>query len=256
MGSTMGLDYLSVAEARDLPGLRLVLSANVPGPWGESAKAVFRARNVPFVPVRQEVLQPNEELVAWTGIRNAPVAVYNDEPPQTGWLEIVLMAERLGSGPSLLPDDPLDRALAMGISSEICSPGGLGWTRRLEMMLPHDNESWTDNIRRGYGLSREAVDQAPDRIAAILKGLSKQLRLQRERGLEYLVGSRLSACDIHWACFSYMVASLSEANCPMPATMRRLYDAVSDHTRAVLDPELVRHRDMVLERHVGLPLSF
>jgi glutathione S-transferase len=252
----MGLDYLSVAEARDLPGLRLVLSAHVPGPWGESAKAVFKARGVPFVPVFQEILAPNEELVAWTGIRNAPIAVYDDEPPQTGWHEIVLMAERLGSGPSLLPDDPLDRALAMGISSEICSPGGLGWTRRLEMMVTRDNRNWTDNIRRGYGLSPDAVADAPERIASILKGLSEQLRRQRDRGLEYLVGSRLSACDIHWACFSYMVSSLSETNCPMPANMRRLYDAVSDHTKAALDPALVRHRDMVLERHVGLPLSF
>ncbi len=30
-------EYLDVAEARDLPGLRLALTVGVPGPWGEVA---------------------------------------------------------------------------------------------------------------------------------------------------------------------------------------------------------------------------
>jgi glutathione S-transferase len=37
-------EYLSVAEAREQPGLRLVLSVGVPGPWGEAAKALFHGR--------------------------------------------------------------------------------------------------------------------------------------------------------------------------------------------------------------------
>ncbi len=35
------MKYLSVEEAIDMPGLRLVLTAGVPGPWGESAKAIL-----------------------------------------------------------------------------------------------------------------------------------------------------------------------------------------------------------------------
>ena len=42
------MEYLSVAEARHLPGLRLVLTASVPGPWGQAAKAVLGFRSVGY----------------------------------------------------------------------------------------------------------------------------------------------------------------------------------------------------------------
>src|SRR5579875_3009790 len=123
------MNYISVAEAREMPGLRLVLTAHMPGPWGEAAKFVLAARNVEFVPVEQRAMEKNEDLFAWTGMRNAPIAVFDDEPPQSTWHEILLLAERLGSGPSLIPDDEIDRALMMGFSTEICGPDGFGWSR-------------------------------------------------------------------------------------------------------------------------------
>jgi hypothetical protein len=33
------VQYRTVSEARNMPGLRLVLTAGVPGPWEESAKS-------------------------------------------------------------------------------------------------------------------------------------------------------------------------------------------------------------------------
>lgn len=252
----MGLDYVSVAEAREQRGLRLVLTAGFPGPWGEAAKALFRLRGVPFAPVAQKAMKPNEELVAWTGVRNAPVAVYEDEPPRTGWLEILLLAERLGSGPSLLPDDPVERALALGFSCEICGPEGLGWTRRLEIMAMSTGADPNDPIRRDYGVRPEAAAQAPARTAAILRGLSEQLRRQRERGSEYLVGPRVSACDVHWACFSQMVDPFPPEVSPMRSGVRSVYENLSEEAKAALDPALIRHRDMILERHIGVPLVF
>jgi hypothetical protein len=51
------MKYLSVTEARKLPGLRLVLTANMPGPWGEAAKAVLSVRNVTYVPVAQAAME-------------------------------------------------------------------------------------------------------------------------------------------------------------------------------------------------------
>ena len=50
------IKYLSVAEGRQRSGLRLVLTAGVPGPWSESAKAVLNARKVSSVPVGQLAL--------------------------------------------------------------------------------------------------------------------------------------------------------------------------------------------------------
>ena len=34
------MDYVEIEDARKLSGLRLVLTPGVPGPWGESAKAL------------------------------------------------------------------------------------------------------------------------------------------------------------------------------------------------------------------------
>ena len=42
--------WLSVEEGKALGGLRLVLTAGVPGPWGESAKACFNT--LPSKPFR------------------------------------------------------------------------------------------------------------------------------------------------------------------------------------------------------------
>ena len=41
-------DYLEVADAIGKPGLRLVLTTGVPGPWGESAKGIFDVKGIPY----------------------------------------------------------------------------------------------------------------------------------------------------------------------------------------------------------------
>src|SRR5262249_9517512 len=130
------MDYLPLAEAMNRPGLRLVLTQGIPNPWGEAAKGLFHLRRVAFVPVAQQAGRANRELEAWTGVRNAPVAVLDDERPRDGWAQIVFLAERLGEGPSLVPSLPEDRALAFGLSHELCGENGFGWSRRLMMMAP------------------------------------------------------------------------------------------------------------------------
>jgi hypothetical protein len=34
-----------------------------------------------------QAMEANEELFEWTGMRNAPIAIFNDEPPQSILLE-------------------------------------------------------------------------------------------------------------------------------------------------------------------------
>jgi hypothetical protein len=259
------MKYLSVAEARDLPGLRLVLTAYMPGPWGEAAKAVLGARNVDYVPVEQLAMEKNEDLFAWTGMRNAPIAIYNDEPPQSTWHEILLLAERLGTGPSLIPEDPLDRALSMGFSTEICGPDGLGWSRRLEMMgrasvrnPDPDGGGKYDMSRmtRSYGVNPETIERAPKRMIQIMTALSTQLHKQAKAGSEYLVGKQLSGCDLHWAALSLFVSPLPPEKCAMPDFMRDNYSYLTPELEAALDPILLKHRDMVYDRHIKLPLDF
>jgi len=252
------MDYIPVAEGREMSGLRLVLSVGTPGPWSISARALFGVRNVPYIPVRQEIGGANEELVAWTGRRNAPVAVYESEPAVDNWLDIMVLAERLGRGPSLFPDDPIDRALAVGFSAEICGQGGFGWSRRLSMMgvAPPLEDASLSVIARQYGVRPDAVRNAPERVIGILRGLSQQLRRQRAVGSDYLVGDRLSACDVHWACFSILVRPLPPEACSLTAGMRGMFEAMPDELRAAIDPILIEHRDRIWKRYIGLPLDY
>jgi glutathione S-transferase len=258
------MEYLSVMEARGLRGLRLVLTAHMPGPWGEAAKYIFAARNVEFVPVEQLAMEANDELFDWTGMRNAPVAIYDDDPPQSTWLEILLLAERIGTGPSLIPEDPIERALMMGFSTELCSPDGFAWNRRLEMMArpstrnPSGDTSKYDMSRmtQSYGVTPEAMARAPGRMIAIMRGLSQQLHQQKAKGSDYLIGQQLSACDIHWAAFCGFVAPLPPEQCPMPDFMRDNYTHLTPELAAAFDPILLEHRDRIYQRHIKLPMDF
>ena len=128
------MQYTEPDEARAMGGLRLALTRGVPAPWSESAKAVFKLRNVPFTAVSQLGGEDNEALRAWTGHRNAPVAVYEDEAPRVRWLEIVELAERLGSGAHLLPERIDERMVVIGLTNEIAGESGYAWFGRILML--------------------------------------------------------------------------------------------------------------------------
>ena len=258
------MDYLTVAQARDLPGLRLVLTAGVPGPWGEAAKAVLRQRNVEFAPVAQEAMAPNEDLLAWTGHRNAPIACLDDEAPLTGWLDILHLAERLGSGPSLLPADAEERALCLGFVTEIAGADGFGWNRRhLVIAASLGGSAAIDHtpaplqqVYRSYALSDEAIARAPGRLARIMQALADRLRRQKAAGSPYFIGDSLTALDLYWASFSMMVRPLPLDVNPMPDWLMPLYSHCDPQTEAAIDPILIEHRDHIYERHIGLPLDY
>ena len=259
-------EYLDPEAARDLPGLRLVLTAGVPGPWGEAAKSIFYVKKVDYIPVRQDGGMPNEALEAWTGQVNAPQAVLDDEEARSGWTEILLLAERMSPKPSLIPVEPLERALCFGLSHEICSEDGLGWCRRLQLLAPMlsgpDSESnpalapgRTLASRYGYH-GPEQLEAADERICQILRLFSKQLATQRKAGSGYLVGRSLSAVDIYWATFATLLRPLPHELCPMPEAIRNSYSVLTPSIESTLDEALTKHRDRIYERHLRLPLDF
>lgn len=111
------MKYLSVVQARNLAGLRLVLTAHMPGPWGEAAKAVLSVRQVQYVPVEQAAMQTNDELYAWVGLRNAPVAVLDDEPPQTTPQACDCSASITGASVTLTAGGAMDLAAGSSVSA-------------------------------------------------------------------------------------------------------------------------------------------
>lgn len=251
------MKYVEPKDARAMKGLRLALTVGVPGPWSESAKRIFEFKKIPYVPVAQQAARANEDLVAWTGFRNAPVAVYDDQPPKANWADILALAERLRPQPELLPSGE-DRLIAWGLSAEICAEGGLGWNRRLSMMLAGEKAGagWGGRMNASYGDTPENVANAPARVAEILKLLAARLHAQAAKGSDYFVGERISAPDIHWACFSQLLVPLPQEVNPMPDFLRTVYGGVSEIERNALDPILLRHRDRIFDKVIGLPLDY
>jgi glutathione S-transferase len=259
------LEYLDVETARKRDGMRLALTMGVPGPWSESAKSIFHVKGIEYAPVGQVAGAPNEELVAWTGCRNAPVAVWAEEAPRSGWAEILALAERIAPAPSLVPSDEAERADMFGLAHEICGEGGFGWNRRLMLLvpllgadLPGDDPSRAiaDVLGRDYGYTAETAATAPARCAAILTLLAERLASQVRAGSRYLVGDRLSAADIYWACFAAIVAPMPAERCPVDDMMRGWYSMPDPTIAGALVPELLAHRDFIYDTHLALPMDF
>lgn len=251
------MEYISVEEAVDLPGVRLVLSAGVPGPWGEATKSMMAYKGLEYTAVHQDGGGENAALQEWTGQRSAPVLVADDLPPACHWLDLINLADRLQPEPALLPSTPAERAVATGLSALIAGADGLGWQRRLLMIEPMMNldpiPDLTLRLAHRYGFSADAVAAAPRRIVEICEYLDHYLAGQAG---DYFVGDLPCAVDFYWANFAGMMKPLPPKDNPMPDWLRAMYTVTDPAMQAALSPRLEAHRDLMYERHIALPLDF
>jgi glutathione S-transferase len=254
------MDYIQVEEAINAPGLRLVLTAGVPGPWGESAKAILSFKGLDYMPVFQEGGGENAALRAWTGQTSAPVAVYENLPPVSHWLDLLMLAERLSADKPLLPYSAPQQVAVLGLSALIAGVDGFGWNRRLQMLAPmlamDEQPPPIVRLARKYGWSEQACAASGARLQVISRELDNRLAGQHEKGCDYLVGDTVTAADFYWANFSGMIKPLPHEDNPMPDYLRATYAAGDDATLACLTPRLEAHRDMMYERHITLPLDY
>jgi glutathione S-transferase len=185
----MPVTYVSVEEAIQRPGLRMVVVGGVPSPWGEAAKGLLHIKRIPWAAVRLDY--ESEALKQWAGQRSGPVAILDKERPRSGWAEILLLAERLAPQPALVPADPFDRALMFGLSHELVGEGGLAWTRRLQLVhaglqgLGGFPPPVAKYLAKKYGYTPELGAAAADRVASLLAMLAQRL----DKG-PYYVGDR------------------------------------------------------------------
>lgn len=255
------MEYVEIADAKTMPGMRLALVSGLPSPWSEAAKAIYRLKGIPYTPVAQIGNQANEELVAWTGYRNAPVAVYEAERPRGHWLEILMQAERIAPDPSLLPDSIHDRVSMIGLAHEVCGESGLLWYARqlmMDAMVKALGEDFAKTpMFSEYDYCRENVERAPAKIMEVLDALAARLVTQRPTA--YFIGEQMTALDIYWAYFSLPFDNLPPEQNPMLDVVRQMWDSVAsvlDDAGYRLDPALIRHRDFMFEKHLTLPLAF
>ena len=256
----MSFEYVSVEDAIQRGGLRMVVVGNVPSPWGEAAKGIFHIKRIDWAAVR--LVYDSEPLKAWMGPhRNGPVAIYEDERPRAGWAEILLLAERLVQAPSLLPADAAERALAFGLAHEICGEAGLGWSRRLQLIHAglRNSGGFPERVARylakKYGYSADAAAAGSARVSQLLAMLAARLKAQRAKGSRYYMGNALTAVDVYSATFMAMFAPLPPEQCEMDPATRAAFETRDGQTRSALDPVLLEHRDMMYTEHLALPLS-
>ncbi|MDH3213395.1 MAG: hypothetical protein OEM05_13005 [Myxococcales bacterium] len=250
------MEFVDTAAAKRLSGMRLVTVGGVPSPWSESAKGILHVKKIPFIGVRFS--PADAELQAWTGCNNAPVALFEDEKPRSGWAEILLLAERLVAEPRLIPDDPEQRAWCFGLAHEICGEMGLGWCRRVAGV--HDSlesegaagfpKSIADYLGAKYGYRRDNGPECRRRVVDVLRLLAA--RLDRRR---YYFGDALTALDIYSAAFMALFRPLDAAQCPMPETLRRAFESKDPDIAEALAPALLEHRDFIYREYLELPIQ-
>jgi glutathione S-transferase len=256
------LRYVELAEARAARGLRMLGAWALPSPWTEAAKGIFHVKEIPVLCVRHK--RGDAEQAAWAGVPNAPAVFYDDEPPRTGWAEILQLAERLGGRVSLIPSDPAQRARFFGLAHELCDEDGLAWNARLIML----HGSMTSNGARSfpmriagyladsYGYAPDRIDRAHRRLREVWDLLDATLSSSRAAGHAYLLGDRLTALDIYLATFITPIVGVTAAECPgMFDVVRPAFTYLGEEVGAEMPPALVEHRRKIYRDHLPWPIA-
>jgi hypothetical protein len=252
--------FVELEEARQASGLRVVIATNVPSPWSQAALGAFDMKGLDYLAVRFR--RGDEEMRRWTGSRNAPVVLFDDEPPRTGWAEIVTLGERLGGRMSLVPGDDERRVRMFGLSHELLGEGGLGWNVRL--LLTHaglttdGRAGWpkpvAEYLAPRYGYAPARVPAARARAIGALRLLDAVLAESRGRGQAYFLVPSPTALDLHAAVTLGTIWPLPEAQCPMPAPLRHAFDTLDREVKQAVSPALLEHRARMFSEHLVLPV--
>ncbi len=222
-----------------------------------AAKVIFQTKKVPFVAVRYR--SPGTEICAWTKTNNAPVALYESEPPRSGWAEILALGERLAPDVPLVPGDPEERARIYGYSHEIMGEGGMLWSMRQYAI----DASLTSNGEKGFPLTAAkylaprygwAAGCGARARARFHEGLAVLDGLLRS-GTPWLLGETFSALDIYAASAMAVVAPLPEKDCAMIQPLRQTFEWLRRDTGDAITPALLAHRKRVHEASMPLPLE-
>jgi glutathione S-transferase len=255
------LRFVDLEEARTARGVRLLAAAALPSPWSEAAKGLFHVKEIPVLCVRFR--RGDAAQAAWAGVTNAPAVVFDDDPPRTGWAEILSLAEGIGGKAALVPDDAGERARLFGLAHELCGENGLAWCSRLLMI---DGSLSTggarsfplpvaQNLAARYGHAPPRIARARARIVAILALFQRRLADSQAAGHAYLLGATLSALDIYLATFLTPIVGVAAGDCPALAPpVRPAFEYLGEQVGAEVPPALSAHRRFIYREHLPWPI--
>lgn len=249
---------MDLEDARDAKGLRLVVVAGVPSPWSQAARGLLCVKGID-PPIVQMGRDP--AVTEWTGLPNAPVAMFDGELPRSGWAEILALVERIQPEPRLVPEDPDQRMLMYGLSQELMGEGGIAWNARLAAIStsldPNTPGGWpapvAQYLAQRYGYDDGSGPPAREQLHASLGLFDAQLKRSKPAGPYYL-GASISALDVYSVAVIDALALLPDDQCPMKPSRRNAFLAMG--AGVDVPPELVVHRDMMHAHHIPLPLDF
>ncbi len=249
--------FASISEARAADGLRMACLRKTPSPWQEAAKGVFHVKGLECQYAAQSESDVDNAVADWAGDSSVPVVAYRKEKLRTGWVEILMLAERLQPEPGLIPEDPRSRALMFGLAHEIVGEMGIGWCMRLLVLragMDHSDDTSIPsesaaNLAGKYGFNPTDVAQAENRVVAVLGLLDEQLGAG-----DYFLDDRLTALDIYWATMANLLRPLPPEQLRMSDYMRGVYATSNERVLAALTPALRSHQERTYERHLELPV--
>jgi glutathione S-transferase len=260
LAHALAMRFVEIEEARAARGLRIVIAGGVPSPWSQAAMGLFDMKGLDYLAVR---LRPVADQVrAWTGSHNAPVVVLDDEPPRTGWADIVELAERLGESPSLVPYDPERRVRMFGLAHELLGPTGVAASVRLLLIhasfMTDGREGWPIGVAKylapKYGYAPDRVDAAKTKILWGMASFDRELETSHANGSHYVLGAEPCALDVHLALVTGVIEPLPHDACPMLAPVRHAFETLDADIRSALPASLRAHRERMYARHLPLPM--
>ena len=255
------LQFIDVETARGARGPLLVAAGSLPSPWSEAAKGIFHVKGLPMPVVGYP--RVDEALRTWTGAVNVPVLLNGDEPPRTGWAEILSFAERMGGEVSLIPADTEARIRHHGLAHELAGENGFGWCSRLVMtegsLVSQGAASFplpvAQRLAGKYSHAPERIAPALARLREILRLFDAELARSRAAGHRYLMGAHVTALDIFLGTFLTFALPLAEADCPqMLPRVRPALAYLAEQIGADVPPALIEHRAHMFESHLPLPI--
>jgi hypothetical protein len=198
--------FVELEEAKAARGLRLVVVGAVPSPWSQGAMGLFDLAGIDYLAVRFH--RRTRTFGAGRARTTRPAVFFDDEPPRTGWAEILALAARQGRSAALVPADDEARMRTFGLGHELLGEDGLAWSVRL--LLIH--AGFTTNGERGwpvpvarylapkYGYAPDARRLPPASVrSACSELLGRTLEAARAAGHDYFFGAAPTALDVYSA---------------------------------------------------------
>ena len=257
----MTFPFISTQEAIDSDDLVMTVVTAVPSPWGEAAKAILQIKEIDFKAVPFDPRDTDQ--ATWTGVTNAPCLIKKGEINKTGWLDILLYAERTEPSPPLIPTDPMDRAFMLGFAHEIMGEEGLCWARRVQLIhmgLEEEAEGGfpaplASSLAGKYGADVMDKATAEHRVIKLMTMIADRLISQESIGSPYLIGRSLTALDIYVATSMVLFAPLSDDQCAMHPRMRTAFETPPPPAVKALLPQLAEYRNQIYKDHMTLPVQ-